>query len=294
MLRYTLVALFAFIAPSALQAGEPKSKTIPAGHIVEEMPPNATMTKIVVIVGSTYYKPGEHDYMAAGGVLADLLRQTNGVFPVIAVDWPKKASTFKNAKAVVFLFDGAAKHEALKADRFKQLNALMDSGVGLTQFHQTIDYPTEYLQRARDISGGVFEKGYSQRAHWISEFSDFPKHPIFNGVTAFKIDDGWLYKLRYEPKGVTPLLRTTNPKAKSKDADPLAPVVAWAFDRPGGGRTFNFSGCHLHDSFAQAGYRRFLTNGILWSAGLPIPEAGAPVQLPRNVADYLQPAKAKK
>ena len=47
----------------------------------------------------------------------------------------------------------------------------------------------------------------------------------------------------------------------------------------GGGRSFTFTGGHLHESFAEEGYRKFLVNGILWSANLKIPADGAPVKL---------------
>lgn len=92
--------------------------------------------------------------------------------------------------------------------------------------------------------GAAWEKGHSQRAHWVTEFKTFPDHAIFRGVTPFKIDDGWLYKLRFVPqmKGVTPLLSTTSPKAKApKDASEA--IVAWAFERAKGGRSFTFTGC---------------------------------------------------
>ena len=67
-----------------------------------------------------------------------------------------------------------------------------------------------------------------------------------------------------------------------------AAIVAWAFDRPAGpGRTFTFTGGHLHASLAEEGYRRFLVNGILWSAGAEIPATGAPVQLdPARLKNY--------
>jgi hypothetical protein len=46
-------------------------------------------------------------------------------------------------------------------------------------------------------------------------------------------------------KGVTPLLRTVNPKSKD---DPKAndAIISWAYDRPEGGRSFVFTGGHLH------------------------------------------------
>jgi hypothetical protein len=79
-------------------------------------------------------------------------------------------------------------------------------------------------------------------------------------------------------KKVTPLLRTVNPKTPKARLDDDA-IVSWAFEREGGGRSFAFTGGHLHASLAEEGYRRFLVNGILWSARIEIPAAGAPVAL---------------
>lgn len=252
--------------------------------------------KIVLIAGSNYFKPGEHDYLAGCRLLADLLKQTPGVAPEVVADWPKKPDTLAGAKAVVFLFDGAEKHAALKADHAARIQKLIDSGVGLVQLHQTADYPTDFGDRARAWAGGVWEKGYSQRAHWVQAFDAFPDHPIFRGVKPFTIDDGWLYKLRFATgmKGVTPLLRTVSPKSKD-DPKADAAIVAWAFERPGGGRSFTFTGTHLHKSFAEEGYRRFLVNGVLWSAGLDVPAGGAPVALaPGAVDKYLTPPPNRK
>jgi type 1 glutamine amidotransferase len=259
---------------------------LPAGLKLEEQPSDPQATKIVLVAGSNYFKPGEHEYVAGCGVLADLLRPTPGVFPVLAVDWPTKAETFAGAKTIVFLFDGGDKHALLKGDRLAEVQKLVDSGVGLVHLHQVIDYPKGLGDRARGWVGAAWEKGYGQRAHWVSAFKSFPDHPICRGVTPFEIDDGWIYKLRFVPgmKGVTPLLSTVSPKGPAPK-EPSDAVVAWAYDRPGGGRSFTFTGCHLHSSFAKEGYRRFLVNGILWSAGVDIPTAGAPVSLPPGELD---------
>jgi hypothetical protein len=146
--------------------------------------------------------------------------------------------------------------------------------------------------------GAYWEKGYSQRAHWVTEHKDFPKHPITRGVKPFKIDDGYLYNLRFVPqmKGVTPLVRTFNPKDKLPGVGDETPggkldqlgAVAWAYERENGGRSFAFTGGHLHASFAEEGYRRFLTNGILWTAKIEVPAAGAPVSLAAgNLSKFL-------
>jgi type 1 glutamine amidotransferase len=264
---------------------------------VEELPTDPKAAKVVFVAGSNYFKPGEHEYVGGCAVLMDLVRQTPGVAPVLALDWPKKPETFAGAKAVVFLIDGGDKHPFLKENRFEQIQKLLDGGTGLVQLHQVPDYPKDFGDRARAISGAAWESKFSQRAHWVHEFKDFPAHPIFHGVTPFKIDDGWLWNLRFAEgaKGVTPLLRTWNPKAKAAKKADLEDVVAWAFERPGGGRTFSFTGGHLHASFAEEGYRRFLTNGILWAAGQDVPAAGAKVDLDAAaLPTYLKPAPAKK
>ncbi len=237
----------------------------------------ATTAKIVLIAGSSVYKPGEHEYVAGCVVLRDLLRQTPGVSPVLSVDWPEQPETLAGARSIVMFFDGAEKHLLLKGDRLDQVRRLADSGTGLVQLHQLDDYPIAAGDQARALMGAAWEKNYSIRAHWVSSFSTFPDHPIFNGVQPFTVDDGWLFKLRFVPgmKGVTPLLRTVAPKNPVARKDGTEDIVSWAYDRPGGGRSFTFTGGHLHRSLAEEGYRRFLVNGILWSAGLPIPSTGA-------------------
>jgi hypothetical protein len=95
-------------------------------------------------------------------------------------------------------------------------------------------------------------------------------------------------------KGVTPLLRTA-PKDTVVDSTGSEALVAWAYDRPGGGRSFTFTGGHLHRSLAEVGYRKFLVNGILWAAGVQVPAAGATVDLSgADLNKYLESPPAKK
>ena len=256
-----------------------------SGVPIEEQPSDPKAIKIVLIagIGSTKLKSGEHEYFAGVAILAKLLKQTPGVAPVIVRDgWPKKPETLKGAKAVVLFLEGGDVHTALKADRFEQLARLAEQGVGIVSLHSAIDYPKDLGERVRGWSGACWEKGYSQRAHWVAEFKTFPDHAICQGVTPFKIDDGWLFKLRFAEamNGVTPLLKTQPLKSTMKlsDADT---VISWAYEGTYN-RGFAFTGCHLHESLQHEGYRRFLTNGILWAAHVDIPKVGAPVALEAN------------
>ncbi|HEX3146962.1 MAG TPA: ThuA domain-containing protein [Gemmataceae bacterium] len=283
--------------PAALAADpEPFDQS---GIPIEQLPTDPKLAKIVLIAGpaATKLKSGEHEYFAGCAVLMKMLQQSPGVFPVLARDgWPTKPETLAGAKAVVLFVEGGDVHEALKRDRVAELQKLVDAGVGIIHLHSSIDYPNDLGDRVRGWSGAAWEKGFGQRAHWVAEFNAFPDHPICRGVTPFQIDDGWLYKLRFaaEMKGVTPLLHTVNPKAKEKTPDTEA-TVSWAFERSGGGRSFAFTGCHLHESLVKEGYRKFLVNGILWSAGQEIPKGGAPVKLdPGELSRYLDRKPAKK
>ena len=280
-----LALLLALFASTATAADPP----------VEQAPADPKAPKVVLVAGSNYYKPGEHEYVAGCAVLMDLLKQ-NGVTPVLAIDWPKKPDTLAGAKTVVFFFDGAEKHQVLKDDRISKIQKLMGEKVGLVQLHQTADYPKDFGDKARGWAGGAWEKGKGDRAHWVTEVDVFPDHPVCRGVKPFKIDDGWLFKNTFVPemKGVTPILRTWNPKATVKPTDGQD-VVAWTYERPESGRSFTFTGAHLHASFAEEGYRRMLVNGILWTAGVDIPKGGAKVELDAaDLPKYLKPAPPKK
>lgn len=296
--RFFVLAV-TFFPLALLTAAEPAK--LPPGFALEEMPKDPKAAKVVLVAGSNYFKAGEHEYVGGCAVLADLLKQSPGVAPVLALDWPTKPETFAGARAVVFFHDGGDKHAFLKGDRLAQVQKLADGGTGIVLLHQGIDVPKDLGDRMRALAGGAWEKGPGARAHWVHEFKSFPDHPVFRGVAPFKIDDGWIYQNRFAEgmKGVTPLLRTAPPKAPPGKEATDASIVAWAYERPAEagkpGRAFVFTGGHLHASLAEEGYRRFLVNGVLWSAGLDVPAKGAPVALDAaDLGKYLAKPPAKK
>ncbi len=262
---------------------------------LEVDPADPAAVKIVLLAGSFSKGGGEHEYFAGSVVLFNLLKQTPGVFPVLAAEgWPRNEKIFENARAIVFYMDGGGKQPVLAPGRLELIERFAARGVGLVHLHQIIDYPKADADRLLPLIGGVWVPGTGARGHWDGEFSSFAEHPITRGVAPFKENDGFLYKLKFVDglHGVTPLLRTSPPKATLKDAED---VVAWAYERPARGRSFVFTGGHLQSSWGLEGLRRFVTNGILWSAGLEIPAGGAPVALdPADLHKYLDPVPAGK
>ena len=65
-------------------------------------------------------------------------------------------------------------------------------------------------------------------------------------------------------------------------------TIGWIYHRKdssgplGPGRSFGFTGCHFHSNFGIVDFRRMIVNGILWTAGLDVPDKGAPVELRRQ------------
>jgi type 1 glutamine amidotransferase len=262
---------------------------------LEVEPTDASLSKIVILAGSFSKGKGEHEYFAGSALLAKMLRQTPGVAPVMAAEgWPKNERILEGAKSIVFYMDGGGKQPILAPEKLQLIEKLAARGVGIVHLHQIIDYPKSHTERLLPMIGGVWVPGAGARGHWDGVFDRRVEHPITRGVAPFTENDGFLYKLKFVEgmKGITPLLRTSPPKATLKDAED---IVSWAYQRPDGGRSFVFTGGHLHESWGLESLRRFATNGILWSAGLEVPAGGAPVALETDeLRKNLDPLPAKK
>ena len=237
-------------------------------------------TKIVLIAGETALVDvvGHHDYLAGCACLDVMLQQTQNVAPVkVSEGWPADDAVFKDAKSIVFYTDGGGKQAFLeKPSRMTMLQSLVDSGVGIVMIHQAVDFPDTAVEQTKGWLGGVYEKSHSGRGHWDSNHVDFPKHPITRGVTPWKINDGWLNAIQFVDgmKGVTPLVWSGKEYAGSRaglDKD----IVAWSYERPKGGRSFSFTGLDAHSAWSLPGMRQLVVNGVLWTAGIEIPETGA-------------------
>ncbi len=51
-------------------------------------------------------------------------------------------------------------------------------------------------------------------------------------------------------------------------------VLAWAYERPGGGRGFGCTGAHFHRNWANDDFRKLMLNALAWTAGLDVPSEG--------------------
>lgn len=268
---------------------------------LEQDSPDPKLAKIVLLAGSVSNKAGQHEYFAGCAMMMNWLKQTPGVWPVIVADgWPKNEAILDGAKAVVVYADGGPKLPFLDPARWEKMRGLMNKGAGLVMLHQSVDVPEANAEEIKSWLGAVFQKDIGSRGHWDMEFSEFPKHAVTRGVTAFAAPfDGWLFNLHFAP-GAVPVLSGAVPDKNRSTADAKAhagraEVIAWAYERANGGRSFGFTGADLHKNWIAESQRRLVTNGILWSAKVEVPEGGAkvpatPAQLAANLD--AKPAKA--
>jgi hypothetical protein len=204
---------------------------------------------------------------------------------------------FDNAKSVVFYTDGGGKQAFLSSpERIAKMQELSDQGVGIVMIHQAVDFPAEFAEQATQWIGGIYLSGASGRGHWPSHHVDFPKHPITQGVQPWEINDGWLNSLVFASQmhGITPLVWSGKEYAGSRaglDGD----IVGWAYERPQGGRSFSFTGLDAHEAWSLEGVRQLMVNGVLWTAGVDIPTAGAPCAVSSSeLENMMTPREPKK
>jgi len=270
--------------------------------IPNEQPKSSTgrpATNIVLVAGPVkeHDRVGHHDYLAGCALLADLLRRTPGISPIVIRDgWPEDETIFAKAAAIVFYDGGSGKQAFLKSTaRIDHIQKAVDTGIGIVMIHQTVSFPQEWTDCGKAWIGGTYVPGLSRRGHWKTHHEDFPLHPITSGVCSWNSNDGWLNHIQFVKNmhGITPLLwsgKRQKGSRKGGDDD----IVAWAYERPNGGRSFSFTGLDAHSAWFVSGLRQFVVNGILWSAGCEVPAIGAPSEIDqRKLTGYLTPRRPK-
>lgn len=254
--------------------------------------PAGAATKIVLIAGKPSHGPGDHEFNAGTKLLVKCLSEVPGVEPVfVPGGWPQDESVFKGARSVVFFMDGGGGHPMIQGDHLQTIQKLMDEGVGLVCLHYAVEVPKGNPgDHFLDWLGGYYESGFSTNPHWVADIKSLPDHPTTRGVKPFAIRDEWYYNIRFRPemKGVTSIIvakpddearggTSSSPRGARADiqaAKGRDEVLAWAVERPDGGRGFGFTGAHTHRNWGNDDFRKLVLNAIVWSAKLEVPSSG--------------------
>lgn len=220
--------------------------------------------------GPDNHPPTTHEYMAGVERLAKLLESTPGVKVSVAkadepwTDGPERIAASDGV--VIFLSEGA-KWVSADARRHEALTKLAARGGGLSAIHWAIGTrAVEPIAPFVRLFGGCH--GGPDRKYQVLETElrpANPRHPIAEGIEALKVRDEFYYKLKFVPgtPGVQPVMQAM--------IDGEQETVAWAWDRPDGGRSFGFSGLHFDETWQTPAYPRLLTQGVRWTLRLASP-----------------------
>ncbi len=259
----------------------------------------AESRKIVFIAGGASHGPGDHEHRAGCLLLKSCLDKLPGVTSeVYSNGWPRDPKeAFAGAATIVLYSDGGGGNPLLADARLEVIGQMMDKGVGLVCLHYAVEPTKEKGEKEfLDWIGGCFELDWSVNPTWNADFKQLPNHPITRGITPFKLSDEWYFHMRFREgmRGVIPILSAVAPLSTMNRPDGPHegnPAVreavkrgelqhmAWAYERPNGGRGFGFTGGHFHKNWGNENFRKVVLNAILWTAKMEVPPEGVSSQV---------------
>ena len=242
--------------------------------------------KVVFVAGPNSHLPGAHEHKAGLELLSRALQQRQPSFETVNVygGWPADESLFANIDALVMYCDGGESH--LINDHLQTFNRLVAEGVGVVALHYCVEVPKASPAATSLLAaiGGYFETWWSVNPIWTAKFTGLPQHPIASDIEPFTMEDEWYFNMRFVERGVTPLLsaiaplstmersngpHSGNDAVRQLVADGVPQVVAWAYERDGGGRGFGYTGGHYHANWENDNARDLVLNAIEWVALKP-------------------------
>jgi hypothetical protein len=238
----------------------------------------ADAPKEVLLLGAKRDHPkGRHQYMAGLRVLAKCLEGVPGVkTQVIAADepWPQGPELLKKADGVVLYLGEGAKWIQASPQRLSAIQDLARRRGGIVALHWAAGaQDAKYIEPFRGLVGGCH--GGPDRRYVVME-GDLRVadrgHPITQGVTDLRVKDEFYFRLKFAKQGkLQPILQVP--------IEGNLETVAWAYERPDGGRSFGFSGADPHENWRQVAYRRLAAQAVLWTLKLPVPPGGLAVRV---------------
>ncbi len=217
-----------------------------------------------------------HEYQLGQKILKRELDKFSAVEAVLVQaddPWNEGPEHLAKADGVVLFVSEGARWVNANPKRLRAFQACAQRGAGLTVLHWGMGTKdAQNIQPFVDLFGGCH--GGPDRKYKVvqskSVVSVETRHPIQHGLQGFKVRDEFYYNLKLPKGDWRPLLHV--------EIDGVSEAVAWAFNRPGGGRSFGFSGLHFHENWQLPEYRRLVTQGVLWTLQLPIPKDGIAIK----------------
>jgi type 1 glutamine amidotransferase len=273
--------------------------------------------RVLIIVGPSNHPPGTHEVAASGRLLKHCVENMvnlPGLKADLVYEWPTDQALRDGASTVILLGDTFPAMRLPESKRnLAQLAAMMARGCGIVCIH----YSTGL--RAEDVA----EDGEHPLLHWTGGYfatrckhhqsvakvfpaatisPATPAHPVSRGWREFTVNDEPYYNNFFGREGnrlmpgVTALATSMLPPEA-----PQREIVAWSIERGDGGRGFAIVMPHFFRNWKDEDLRRFILNGVAWSAKREVPAGGVKTLLPdlatfapESVEPKPRPTKAPK
>lgn len=254
-------------------------------------------TRVLLIVGPSKHPPGTHEVEAGGRLLKHCLENMSNL-PGVKVDlvneWPKDKSVRAAADTIVFMGDTFPPQRLPNAaQNLAELAEMMQRGCGIVCVHYATGLLGEDVKPDGDHPllrwmGGYFaNRSCPHHESFAKIFPEAtikpaaPQHPAWRGCCEFTLNDEPYFNNYFGKDGnqaatnVTVLATSLLPPAAPKPE-----AVAWCTERPDRGRGFAVVMPHFYRNWIIEDLRRFILNGIVWTANLEVPPAGVQTTLP--------------
>ena len=240
------------------------------------LPPTPSPKRLMLLSqGPDGHPAGTHEYAAGQRVLAKCLSQVPGleISQVRADgDWSEGPKLLAQADGVVLFVSEGAKWLNSDPVRRAAFADLARRGGGLAVLHWGMGTKDAANIEPFVALFGACHGGPDRKYKVLDAKVHFaaPDHPATAGLADFTLKEEFYYALKQQPdaKHFTPLVTV--------EIDEAAHMVGWAWQRPDGGRSFGFSGCHFHENWSRAEYQRLFSQGVLWTLNLTPPLTGFP------------------
>lgn len=263
------------------------------------VPPTAAETRVLIIVGPSNHPPGTHEVAAGGRLMKHCLENADNLSDVrvdLLHEWPTDEKVLDAASTAVFTGDTFPPNRLPNSKAIlAKLSQMMERGCGIVCIH----YATGL--RAEDVA----KDGEHPLLHWMGGYfatrcahhqsiakiypaaeitPAAPKHPIWHGCNSFRLhDEPYINNYFGKDKNKAAANVTLLATSMLPPENPKPETVAWCVDRPDGGRGFGIVMPHFYRSWKIEDLRRFILNGIAWSAKLEVPAKGVNTTLPALV-----------
>ncbi|MGB0578456.1 MAG: ThuA domain-containing protein [Limisphaerales bacterium] len=242
---------------------------------------------VMIVVGPSNHAPGSHEVKAGGRLIAHVLKNAknvNGINTRVFYEWPKDEAIHERADTVVFIGDQFPAERLPNAkSAMADLTKMVARGCGIVCVHYATGLGASHVAEDGEHpllhwTGGYFATRcqHHQSVARIFDATIKPAatgHPVMRGWTTFKIRDEPYTKNYFGAKGLAPGVYSFA-TAQYPPNDPRTEIIAWGIQRKDGGRGMGVTMPHFYRNWSNDSLRKFIMNGIVWSAGLDVPKNG--------------------